>query len=163
MFRLQAFRNDPACEIGNLSRARRTELQTLTHEYQLDAPHGANKNDLHNLILDHLLDEGKIDSETHENYSNADKNALTAIKLKLELAKIEWEQQKEALQMREREAALRKEEQEREAAIKKEQQQREMALLREREREQLEARERDLEIQRENSKQLADSALEYRR
>ncbi|XP_069179087.1 U2 small nuclear ribonucleoprotein auxiliary factor 35 kDa subunit-related protein 2-like [Procambarus clarkii] len=64
-----------------------------------------------------------------------DKHALAAIKLKLELANIERQQQKEALQIRERkmtlkkeEAALRKEEQEREAAIKKEQQEREVAL-----------------------------------
>ncbi|XP_069157058.1 myb-like protein X [Procambarus clarkii] len=127
-----SFRNDPASEVGNLSRAKRTELQTLAHEYHLDVPHGANKNDLHNLILDYLLDEGKIDSEAHENYSTADKHALAAMKLKLELAKIEREQlqehaayEKESLQRREREAALKKEE----AALKKEE--REMALKKE--------------------------------
>ncbi|XP_069183642.1 glutamic acid-rich protein-like [Procambarus clarkii] len=83
----------------------------------------------------HALDEGKIDSETQESYSIADRHDLTTMKLKLELAKIEREQQKEALQqqkealqMKEREAALRKEKQEREAAIKKEQQEREVAL-----------------------------------
>ncbi|XP_069172940.1 drebrin-like protein [Procambarus clarkii] len=78
--------------------------------------------------------------------------------------------------MREREAALRKEEQEREAALvkealhrkereaalRKEKREQEATLLREREREQLEARKRDPEIQRAHSKQLADSALEYR-
>ncbi|XP_069160810.1 trichoplein keratin filament-binding protein-like [Procambarus clarkii] len=114
---------------------------------------------------DEATDEGKIDSEIHENYSIADKHALAAIKLKLELANIERQQQKEALQIREREAALKKEEaalrkeEEREMALKEH----EAALLREREREQLEARKRDLEIQREQSKQLADSAFEYRR
>ncbi|XP_069183671.1 uncharacterized protein [Procambarus clarkii] len=157
MFRPQAFRNDPASEVGNLSCAKRTELQTLAHEYHLDVPHVANKNDLHNLILDYLLDEGTIDSEAHENYSIADKHARAAMKLKLELAKIEREQlqeqatyEKEALQRQEREAplkkeeaALRKEEQEREAALAKEalqRKEREAALQRELEREQLEAR-----------------------
>ncbi|XP_069192876.1 putative uncharacterized protein DDB_G0271982 [Procambarus clarkii] len=81
------------------------------------------------------------------------------MKLKLELANIERQQQKEALQIREREAALWKEEQEREAALNE----REATLLREQEREQLEARKRDLEKQREHGKQLADSALKYRR
>ncbi|XP_069194282.1 uncharacterized protein [Procambarus clarkii] len=132
--------------------------------------------DISHIPADHHFDEGKIDSEAHENYSIADKHALEAMKLKLELAKLEREQQTEALQMREREAALRKEEQEREAALakealhrkereaalRKEEREQEATLLRERESEQLEARKRDLEIQRAHSKQLADSALEYR-
>ncbi|XP_069189234.1 uncharacterized protein [Procambarus clarkii] len=112
-----------------------------------------------------LTNEGTIDSKTHENYYITDKHALAAMKLKLELAKIEREQQ-EALQIREREAALRKEEQECEVALKERAaalKEREATLLREREREHLEARKRDLEIQREHSKQLANSALEYRR
>ncbi|XP_069181876.1 uncharacterized protein [Procambarus clarkii] len=104
-------------------------------------------------------DEGKIDSETHENYYIADKHVLAAIKLKLELANIERQQQKEALQIKECEMALKKEE----AALRKEEREQEAALLREREREQLEARKRDLEMQREYSKQQADRALEYRR
>ncbi|XP_069166996.1 centrosome-associated protein CEP250-like [Procambarus clarkii] len=187
MFRLQAFRADPAGEIGNLSRAKRIELQTLAHEYQLDVPHGANKNELHNLLLDHLLEEGKIDSETHETYSIADKPDLATMKLKLELAKIEREQQREAAAIRkeekEREAAIRKEEKEREAALakealqlrkeeaalRKEEQEREIALkeretaiLRERERVQLEAKHRHLEMQREHDKQQAAMAMEYR-
>ncbi|XP_069168902.1 trichohyalin-like [Procambarus clarkii] len=109
-----------------------------------------------------LTHEGKIDSETHENYSIADKHALAVMKFKLELANIEREQQKEALQIREREAALRKEEQEREVALKE----REMALKKEdaalheeRERVQLEARQRHLEMQREHDKKQADMAL----
>ncbi|XP_069175524.1 trichohyalin-like [Procambarus clarkii] len=60
-----------------------------------------------------------------------DRQALAAIKLKLELAKIEREQQKEALQIKEREAALKKEEQERKAALKKEEQKCETALKKE--------------------------------
>ncbi|XP_069172563.1 coiled-coil domain-containing protein 42-like [Procambarus clarkii] len=111
-------------------------------------------------------DEGKIDSETHENYFSADRHALTTIKLKLELAKIEREQQKDALQIRKEEAAIKEEEQERESALKKEQQEREVALkehemalkkeetalLQERERVQLEARQRYLEMQCEHDK-----------
>ncbi|XP_069162494.1 uncharacterized protein [Procambarus clarkii] len=159
------FRNNPAGEIGTLCRAKRTELQALAHEYQLEIPQGANKNDLHNLLMDHLLDEGTIYSETHETHSIADKNAQATIKLKLELAIREREQQKEALQqqkevlqMRKEEAAIRKEKQEREVALKE----REMVLFRERERVQLEVKQRHLEIQREHDKQQADMAIECR-
>ncbi|XP_069192897.1 calponin homology domain-containing protein DDB_G0272472-like [Procambarus clarkii] len=140
-----AFLSDPASEVGNFIHAKRTELQTLALEYQLDVPHGANKN----------------------------RQALAAMKLKLELAKVERErqkeafqlanaereQQKEALQIKKDEASLRKEEQAREAALKK----RDAALQRERKREQLEARKRHLEMQREHDKKQADSVLEYRR
>ncbi|XP_069191437.1 early endosome antigen 1-like [Procambarus clarkii] len=71
--------------------------------------------------------EGKINSETHENYSIVDRHALTTIELKLELAKLEREKQKEALQMRKEKAAIRKEEQERDMALKE----REAALRKE--------------------------------
>ncbi len=60
MFRLSAFRSDSANKIGNLISAKMTELKTLAHEYQLHVTHGANKSDLHNLILDHLLDNRSI-------------------------------------------------------------------------------------------------------
>ncbi|XP_069175668.1 putative uncharacterized protein DDB_G0271982 [Procambarus clarkii] len=173
MFRLSAFRSDPASEVVNFIRTKRIELQTLAHEYQLDVPPGANKSDLHNIILDHLLDEGIIDSDSHDNYSIADWHALAAMKLKLELAKIEREQQKEALQQQKEalqikkdEAAIKKEEQECEAALEKEalqRKEREVAIQREREREQLEARKRHLEMQREHDKKQAESILEYRR
>ncbi|XP_069167682.1 uncharacterized protein [Procambarus clarkii] len=173
MFRLQTFRANPAGEIGTLSRAKRTELQTLAHEYQLEVPYQANKNDLHNLLLDYYLEQGKIDSETHETYYIADKTDLATLKLKLELAKIEREQQREALEQQERaaairrdeqerEAALRRDEQEREAALRREEHEREVALLRERERVQLETKQRELEIQREHDKQQATLALECR-
>ncbi|XP_069191745.1 putative uncharacterized protein DDB_G0271982 [Procambarus clarkii] len=101
---------------------------------------------------------GIIDSDVHENYSIADRHALAAIKLKLELAKIEREQQKEALQIKREEAALKKEEQEREAALKE----RETALHRERERVKLETRKRHLEMQREHDKKQGDMALACR-
>ncbi|XP_069161473.1 early endosome antigen 1-like [Procambarus clarkii] len=151
------FRNDPAGEVGNLSHAYRAELQTLAHEYQLGAPPGANKNDLHNLILDYLLDEGITDSDVHENYSIADEHALAAMKLKLEQANIEREQQKK--EELEREAALKKEQQERELALKK----KEAALHRERERKQLAAKKLHREMQCEHDKQQAESVLAYHR
>ncbi|XP_069180816.1 DNA ligase 1-like [Procambarus clarkii] len=52
---------------------------------------------------------------------------------------------------------------EREAALKKEEQEREAALHREREREQLEARKSHLEMQREHDKKQAESVLAYSR
>ncbi|XP_069161683.1 putative uncharacterized protein DDB_G0271982 [Procambarus clarkii] len=52
------------------------------------------------------------------------------MKLKLELAKIEREQQREALEQQERAAAIRREEQEREAALRRDEQEREAALRR---------------------------------
>ncbi|XP_069161340.1 inner centromere protein-like [Procambarus clarkii] len=81
------------------------------------------------------------------------------MKLKLEFAKLEREQQEREAALKKEEKATKKEQQEREMALKE----REATLLLEREREQLETRKRDLEIQREHSKQLADSALEYHR
>ncbi|XP_069171512.1 MAP7 domain-containing protein 2-like [Procambarus clarkii] len=72
---------------------------------------------------------------------------------------------KEAIQIREREAAIRKEE----AAIRKEEKEREAtlkeretALLRERERVQLKAKQRHLEMQREHDKKQADMAVACR-
>ncbi|XP_069195383.1 GRB10-interacting GYF protein 2-like [Procambarus clarkii] len=152
MFRVQAFLNDPAGEIGTLCRAKRTELQTLAHEYYLDVPHGANKNEIHNLIMDYLLKEGRIDSETHETYSIADKPDLATMKLKLELAKLERKQQQAALQMKEREATLREREQEREAALAKEalQMRKEEAAIRKEEQEREAAlREREAALRKE--------------
>ncbi|XP_069166099.1 coiled-coil domain-containing protein 42 like-2-like [Procambarus clarkii] len=112
----------------------------------------------------------KNDSSICITRPDKDRHALAAMKLNLELAKIEREQQtealqqqKEALQIKKEESALKKEEQEREAALKKEEQEREAALQREREREQLEARKRHLEMQREHDKKQADSVLEYHR
>ncbi|XP_069184928.1 uncharacterized protein [Procambarus clarkii] len=183
MFRLQAFRADPAGAIGTLSHAKRAELQTLAHEYQLTVPYQANKSEIHNLLLDHFLEQGKIDSETHETYFIADKTDLATMKLKLELAKIEREQQREAaamqreaLEQQREAAAIRKEEQEREIALKereialkerettlrKEEQEHEVALLRERERVQLETKQRQLEMQHEYDKQQATLTMECR-
>ncbi|XP_069192773.1 uncharacterized protein [Procambarus clarkii] len=73
--------------------------------------------------------------------------------------------EKEALQRREREADLRKEEQEREVALKEREmalKKEEAALHQERERVQLETRKRHLEMQREHDKKQADMALACR-
>ncbi|XP_069177184.1 uncharacterized protein YscB-like, partial [Procambarus clarkii] len=87
---------------------------------------------------------------------------LATLKLKLEIAKIEREQKKEALEQQREAAAVRKEEKEREAALRKEEQEREIAILRERERIQLGAKQCHLEMQREHDKQQAAMAMECR-
>lgn len=51
---------------GTLIRATKAEMLTLVNEYHITAPHGATKTYLHNLILDHLLDNDNITSESHE-------------------------------------------------------------------------------------------------
>ncbi|XP_069191704.1 trichohyalin-like [Procambarus clarkii] len=94
-----------------------------------------------NKLLKIALEEVKVNSNIND-YNRLDKHDLATMKLKLELAKLEREQQQEVIHMREREAALKKDEQEREAvlakealqlrereaAIRKEEQEREAAL-----------------------------------
>ncbi|XP_069191041.1 uncharacterized protein [Procambarus clarkii] len=95
-------RQNPNDEVGTLVRATKAEMLTLVNEYNLTAPHGATKTDLHNLILDPLLDNDAITPESHEHYLIADMNVLAAMKLKLELTNAERERLKE-------EAALQRE------------------------------------------------------
>ncbi|XP_069165271.1 J domain-containing protein DDB_G0295729-like [Procambarus clarkii] len=167
MFRLSAFRSDPANEVGKLISAKKTKLQTLAHEYHLDVPHGATKSDLHNLILDHLLDNGSIDPDSHENYSITNRHTIAAMKLKLEqtkeqrhLATLERERQKEALQFKESEASFERERQKEALQFKE----REAALERERQKEALQLKESEATLERERQKEQAarhKEELEY--
>ncbi|XP_069173547.1 uncharacterized protein [Procambarus clarkii] len=125
MFRLSTFRQNPNDEVGRLIRATKAEMLTLVNEYHLTDAHGVTKTD----------------------FIVVYKNALAAIKLKLELAIAERERlkelasfEKETLQRKERKAELQ-------------------LKLAEK---QLELRERELEIQREHEKKQAASALDHR-
>ncbi|XP_069192079.1 putative uncharacterized protein DDB_G0271982 [Procambarus clarkii] len=164
-----AVKQNPNDEVSTLVRATKAEMLTLVNEYNLTAPHGATKTDLHNLILHHLLDNDAVTPESHEHSLIADKNALAAMKMKLELANAERERlkeqvalEKETLQRKEREATLQRKAlqlHKEQAALQREQ----VEFQREREREQLELKERHLEIQREHNKKQVDSALDHRR
>ncbi|XP_069181099.1 fibrinogen- and Ig-binding protein-like isoform X2 [Procambarus clarkii] len=173
MFRLSTFRQNPNDEVSTLVRATKAEMLTLVNEYHFTAPHGPTKTDLHNLILDHLLDNDAVTPESHEHYLTADKNALAAIKLKLELANAERERlkeqaafEKETLQRKECEVTLEREREKEALQLQKDLaalQREQIEFQREQEREQLELKECELEIQREHDKKQAASALDHRK
>lgn len=109
MFYLAAFRSNLEEEIGTLIRANKAKLLALTREYSISPPHGALKNELHNLIIDHLAEKELITSEEKEQTKGADQSALTLVNLKIELAYLEAEADIRRRKMRSQDAALARE------------------------------------------------------
>ncbi|XP_069176551.1 DDRGK domain-containing protein 1-like [Procambarus clarkii] len=140
---IDSLRQDGARE----DKRRNLDILTTDNSRIVKTPeHQHSQTQLQEAVTTH--DQRNLPPQEIDNNSQCNKTDLTTMKLKLELAKIEREQHREAFEQQREAAAIRKEEKEREialkereAAIRKEEQKREIAL-KERELEGLEERTR---------------------
>ncbi|XP_069191446.1 EF-hand calcium-binding domain-containing protein 4A-like [Procambarus clarkii] len=152
---VQAFLNREDC-LARLKYLGKQELVLVSAYLEIKIRASDSHVEILSKVHKHLKAEEKQEGEAHSikegdeiaSTEKEDKHALATMNA---LKEREAALVKETLQIREREAAIRKEEEERETA-----------LLRERERVQLEAKQRHLEMQREHNKKQAEMAIACR-
>nr|XP_045591323.1 protein PRRC2C-like [Procambarus clarkii] len=149
---------------GTLIRATKAEMLTLVNEYHITAPHGATKTYLHNLILDHLLDNDNITSESHEERLSSHEIEDRAFHSRTRTSE-ENSQDTEGTtcSTKKKHAELQREREKEQLEFQREREREQLELQREREQEALKVRERERELQREHAEKQAAIALENRR
>ncbi|XP_069176298.1 putative uncharacterized protein DDB_G0271982 [Procambarus clarkii] len=149
---------------GTLIRATKAEMLTLVNAYHITAPHGATKTYLHKIILDHLLDNDNITSESHEERLSSHEIEDRAFHSRTRTSE-ENSQDTEGTtcSTKKKQAELQRELEKEQLEFQREREREQLELQREREQEALKVRERERKLQREHAEKQAAIALQNRR